>query len=124
MRIIDWIMLVCLAGLFGWMILKGRSDAKWRSGTDAELNNLFKSQTALMKELRRHGKDIRSLQTDFKRFTSVEAINDDMEIVADLIETRQADRLSMPRPNAGPPAIIHQTKRDDVYPVNRWLRKR
>lgn len=117
MRIIDWVMLACLAGCVGWAIGHGMVFAQWQRRTEDDAANLYRGKTA-------HEKVIRSLQIDFKRFTSPEAINDDMEIVADLIETRQADRLSMPRPDAGPPAIIHQTKRDDVYPVNRWLRKR
>lgn len=52
------------------------------------------------------GKTIENLKTEFKRFTSEDAITDDMERTADLIESRMAGRQAMPRPGSEPHARI------------------
>jgi hypothetical protein len=44
------------------------------------------------------------------RLTDPNSILEDMERTADVIETRQANRLYAPRPDAGPPAKIHRPR--------------
>ncbi|AVO26041.1 hypothetical protein SEA_Phreeze_62 [Mycobacterium phage Phreeze] len=55
-------------------------------------------------------KRIRSLETHMLRFTEPEAIADDMERTADLIEARMAGRQAAPRPGAAPNARISKLK--------------
>lgn len=46
----------------------------------------------------------------FKNLTDPDKIQEEMERGADILEARQANRLTMPRENAGPPARVFRPR--------------
>lgn len=66
----------------------------------------------------------KALRTEFLRFSSPEAISDEMVTVANLIEARQARRQAMPQGSQGPSAKITKAGVSHLYPVRQWQRKR
>lgn len=60
--------------------------------------------------LESHAKILRGLKIEFSRFTSVEAISEEMELTADIIEARLAGRQTLPRPGSEPHARISKLK--------------
>lgn len=74
--------------------------------------------TELKKLTDSQGKRISALETHMLRFQQPEAIADDMEATADLIEARMAGRQAMPRPGSLPHARI--AKRRDPRGKTGW----
>ena len=60
--------------------------------------------------LESQAKILRGLKIEFSRFTSVEAISEEMELTADIIEARLAGRQTLPRPGSEPHARISKLK--------------
>jgi hypothetical protein len=58
----------------------------------------------------------------FKKLTDVDSIMDDMERGADVMEARNANRLTKPREDAGPPARVYRPAMRSKLP-NPWTPK-
>ncbi|AHG24454.1 hypothetical protein PBI_OAKER_63 [Mycobacterium phage Oaker] len=82
--------------------------AAWR--THNMIAELRKEAESIRNLAESDRKRIRSLETHMLRFTEPEAIADDMERTADLIEARMAGRQAAPRPGAAPNARISKLK--------------
>ena len=94
--IVTWAAIAVLAGGFAGAIWHGRRQARLLK-TASELISLEAQRKRL------------HLQ-ELERLTNQEEIIADMERGADIMEARTANRLTKPRPDAGPPAKIHRPK--------------
>ena len=91
MSVTDAILLVLLIGIFLWAVLKGRKLSTRQKHLEGEWTK-FKQQR---EEL-------------YKQLADPERIEQDMEKGARLREMKDANRTTLPREDAGPPAVVHR----------------
>lgn len=79
---------------------------------------MYLTTKELLRRANSTDKRVSTLETHMLRFQEPEAIADDMEATADLIEARMAGRQAMPRPGSLPHARI--AKRRDPRGKSGW----
>lgn len=111
MNLVDSLQFGGLIGLFLGAIVYGKRDALWKNQSQSVEFMHSQSLDEDKKKIDGHEAQIHELTTEFKRFTSPEAIVDEMEQTANIIEARQAGRQAMPRPGTEPHAKQHRAPR-------------
>lgn len=87
----DWVQFAMLIGIVGWAIWKGRKLSAAQKATEAKWQKFVEDR----KEL-------------YKKLADPETIEQDMEKGARLREMKDANRTTLPREDAGPPAVVHR----------------
>lgn len=101
------IIVVVVLGMFILDVVMLKSFKKQVEEYQNELGGMKKTvSNFIAKEMERKSAHSKA----FERLTDPMAIMEEMERGADLLEARQANRLTMPRPDAGPPAKVHRPK--------------
>lgn len=87
----DWVQFILLFAIFVWAIWKGHKLSKSQKATEAKWQKFIEQR----KEL-------------YKHLADPEQIEQDMEKGARLREMKDANRTTLPREDAGPPAVVHR----------------